>query len=150
MKEDSHGILLKQKDAKLYFHSHSWKMKLSQYLKMDVEIFILTYSLPNQNDYCFDILRTDERKAYMTIICHSKFRERAKFINNNFKNVNVFCHPKMHSKVVIVKPDTLYVGSSNFGLSTWHESTICIKSKKAVDAYWENEILPLIEKCRSY
>lgn len=142
MKNDIHGIVFRPSEIKLYYNgSHTWAMKLSQIHKQGF-VRILTYSLP-------DLRRIDDllkrRPDNISLICHSKFKQQALQLAINFPNINIAINETLHSKIVLIEPDTIFVTSANFGYSSWHETTVGIRSKIAYDAYVLNSFQPLWE-----
>ena len=77
------------------------------------------------------------------LICNSKFSDKAKIIKDRFPKISIAINDEVHSKLCLVSPKTVFVGSSNFGLSGWHEVEIGIKSEKAYNYYVENTFIPL-------
>lgn len=72
-----------------------------------------------------------------------KFRERAQEIKDLFPLIRIGVRYDVHSKVLLIEPNTLYITSANFGLSRWHETSIGVRSKDAHDAYVCNAFNPL-------
>ncbi len=73
--DDNHGQLFKSNELKLYYSgTHTWAMKLSQLHHQSGYVRIITYSLPDI-DY---VKQQFHRRPYdISIICHSKFRDKA-------------------------------------------------------------------------
>lgn len=132
-KDDNHGKVFKSSELKLYFSgSHTWAMKLSQLHRQSSYVRIITYSLPNM-EYVKDLFH--KRPFDISIICHSKFRDRAKELKKLFPQVNVAVKGDVHSKILLIEPETIYVTSANFGKSNWHETCLGARSKVAHDEY---------------
>jgi phosphatidylserine/phosphatidylglycerophosphate/cardiolipin synthase-like enzyme len=141
--DDIFGLVLKASEIKLYFNGdHTWAMKLSQLSKQDGTVRIITYSLPDI-EYVID--QIGKRPHNIFIICHSKFIENAKKIKGIFHDIRIAVNDSVHSKVCLIEPDTIYIGSANFGHSGWHESIVGIRSKEAHNAYVEESFDKLWE-----
>jgi len=129
MKADSHSILIKNKQFKIYKPSHSWGMKLSQYHRTNSPVHIITYSLPNL-EYSKHIL--SKRPEWIYIICHDKFYDKAFKLKKMFPNIEIRTSDRVHTKLLLVGKDSVYLGSPNFGDShNWHEMTFGTNSKEA-------------------
>lgn len=138
---DQHGLLLKAKELKLYRDgNHTWAMKLSQLHRQKGEVFIITYSLPDMDYIEVQFARRPEQ---IQIICHSRFIKRAIQVKRRFPDIQIAVSDSVHSKVLIIAPETLYVSSANFGHSGWHETTMGIRSIEAAAWYIENSFRPL-------
>ena len=136
-KDDVHGKLLKSGEIKLYFNGgHTWRTKLSQLAKQKGKVVrIVTYSLPDMKSID-GIL--EKRPSDIFLICNEKFIKDAQRIKIKFPKIRIATYAKVHSKVVLIEPDTVYVSSANFGNSGWHETSIGIRSKTAHDEYVKN------------
>jgi hypothetical protein len=130
--DNSHGILIKPSECKVYDYSHSWGMKLSQLARQKGWVRIVTYSLPSL-DY---IKQQFERRPFdIWLLANTQFRERALEIKQLFPKVEVALFDKIHAKVLSISPSTLYVGSANFGASHWYEMSIGVRSIEAHDHF---------------
>ena len=138
MKTDNFGLVTKS-SIKIYSGTgHTWGMKLSQ-LARQRTARILTYSLPRP-----DYLKTlfGRRPHGVLIVCNSKFKKQAEVLSDAFPFIEVRVHPELHSKVCLIEPQTVILGSANLGNSKWHESMAMIKSKAAHDWMLENGFYP--------
>lgn len=147
-KDDGHGKLFRTSEAKLYGASHTWAMKLSQLHRQAGRCRILTYSLP-----ALDYAREQfvRRPRDILIACHEKFAPQARLISREFPEIEIRTHPRLHSKTLLIEPDTVYVSSANFGRSlsghhAWHETTLGVRSKEAHDWYVAFSFDPLWEE----
>lgn len=139
-KTDTHGLAFKCNDIKITSNSHTWAMKLSQIARQRGRLRIITYSLPRP-DYIHDVL--GKRPSNIQIIAHSKFRQNATNIMKRFRDIDIRVHDEVHSKVVLIEPQTIIVSSANFGSSRWHETSISLHSQDAHDWYVEHMFNPL-------
>jgi phosphatidylserine/phosphatidylglycerophosphate/cardiolipin synthase-like enzyme len=114
----------------------SWNTRLSQIKYQLGEIFICTYSLPDQG-YIGQIL--GKRSTGVTILANSKFLNKAKVLKTLYPSLNIKLAPDTHAKIVLVSPDTVWLSSANFGKSGWFENTVGIKNTDVYNFY-ENEI----------
>ncbi len=145
-KNDQHGLLFKSSEIKLYRNGgHTWAMKLSQLPSQVGIVRIVTYSLPDLKYACEQIGR---RPKDMYVICHKKFADLAAQIKERYPNVRIAVHDEVHSKICLIAPKTLYVGSANFGVSGWHETEVGIRSSEAHDWYVTNSFEPLWRECK--
>lgn len=148
-KNDAHGICFPCNEVKLYASGkHTWAMKLpATTLKNGVgKIRIATYSLPDI-EYCYDRFRQSPQR--FTLICHRQFWDRAEGIKNALPEIAIYTHPEIHSKICLREPETIYLGSANFGKSNWIESNIGIRSKMGHDWLINNFWLPVMEDSRT-
>jgi len=139
---DNGGFAFKANDAKIQ-HS-SWGNRLSQLHKQKGTVRIITYSLP---DMAYVRRQLGRRPHDIYIIAHSKFSRRANEICGEFPGIVVAVHDEVHSKVVLVEPETVIVSSANFGDSGWHETTVSFHSKPAHEYYRDRVWEPLFGKC---
>lgn len=132
---DSHGLVFKSSELKLYAPSHTYAMKISQIWRQAGIMRIMTYSLPTIA-YVHEQLH---RRPYdIHLICHEKFAPKAIAIKNKFPGIDIRTLNSMHSKVILIEPKTLYIGSENFGSSGWFETCIGVRSKEAHDWFIEH------------
>ena len=137
-KTDNGGFAFKCNDAKLCVGvgASTWATRLSQLSRMKGVVRIITYSLPKM-DYLHTQLK---RRPYdIFLLAHDKFLDRAESIRREFPRIRVAVHPKIHSKVLLIAPHTVWISSANFGSSDWHETTVGFHSKEAHDYYAEIE-----------
>jgi len=145
-KNDTFGLVFKSNEVKLYKDGHhTWAMKLSQLGRQKGIVRIVTYSLP-RIEYAKEQLG---RRPYdIFIVCHTKFKRQALAIKRAFPSIRVATIPDVHSKVCLIEPRTVYIGSANFGNSGWHESIVGIRSQAAHDWYVLNSFDPLWLRCK--
>ena len=115
---DSHGLVFKSSEVKLYGATHTWAMKLSQLNRQHGSVRIITYSLPAIAYIEAQFLR---RPYDIWIVCHSAFHDRAQAFKIDFPGFHVATRNDVHSKVVLIEEQTLYISSANFGNSQWHK-----------------------------
>jgi hypothetical protein len=151
-KEDAAGIVVQPKQVKL-FRGSTWGAKLSQLPKEQGTVRILTYSLPRL-DYVVKQIARRPRDIFMA--CHLKFLNEAAVLQRKFPDIQVRLHSSLHCKLVLIEPETAYLGSSNFGNSGWHEVEAGIRDKRAHDFCVEKVFNPAweqswpVEKCLQY
>jgi hypothetical protein len=95
-------------------------------------VYIVTYSLPDLS-YCETQL--GRRPHDILLICHAKFTHKAMTLQERFPDIHVRVHLEVHGKLLLIAPDTVYLGSTNFGDSGWEEFTVGIRSVEAVQFY---------------
>lgn len=145
--DDDHGIRIISKDideVKLYYSdSHTWGMKLSQLKKQKGILRIITYTLPDIEN----VINIFNKRPYnIFLICHSASKQKASDLKKEFPKIKIATNSKVHSKVVLIEPNTVYISSANFARSGWHETSIGIRSKKIHNSYLENSFIPLWNK----
>ena len=128
---DDGGIKIKTKEAKIYYGKSTWSTRIGYFLRNDKAVFISTYSLPDL-DYVKELFSKHGCK-HITILAHKKFHERAKEIKREFPEVEIYLEDDNHEKVVLCEPETIIIGSANFGHSGWRETMVGLKSKAAYE-----------------
>jgi hypothetical protein len=129
---DVHGLAFKPKEVKLYRDSSPWGMRLGQLGRQTGTVYIVTYSLP---DLPYIEQQFARRPRDIYLLCHAKFTNRAQALQRGFPDVRVKVHPKVHGKLLLIAPETVYVSSANFGDSGWKEFTVGIRGAEAFDFY---------------
>lgn len=127
-KTDGGGIALSNPDVKVSLGEGTWGTRLSQIGRSDKPITICTYSLPSL-EYMKNIL--GKRTGGITLIAHRKFARQARQLRATFPWLKIILKPDVHSKYVLIEPDTVWISSANFGSSGWMEGTVGIHSKEA-------------------
>lgn len=128
-RNDGHGLLFRCGELKLYRPSHTWGMKLSGLSQQTGRVRVLTYSLP---DLAYVLEQFRRRPHDVWLIGHTKFRSRAEWLQRAIPGLHIGT-AKVHSKVVLIAPATVYIGSANFGRSNLHETVIAVRSSLAHD-----------------
>ena len=124
---DAGGTAINAK-IKVFGSATTWNTRLSQIARVKGEVIICTYSFMDL-DYIKQIL--DKRFKMVTIIANSKFQNEAQKLKNTYPTLRMLLSTKMHSKMVLIHPETVWITSANFWKSTNFESTVGIKSKEA-------------------
>jgi len=83
------------------------------------------------------------RPRNILLIAHSKFLDRAKDIKKEFPDIRVAVYDEVHSKVLLISPNTIAISSANFGNSDWHETSVSFHSREVHDWYVEKVFNPL-------
>lgn len=130
--DDGYGIVVKATEVKLYTTDHSWGMKLSQLGRQTGQVRILTYSLP---DLAYVTKQLGRRPKDVAMICHARFRDRAIAVKARFPGIEISLSIRLHAKLLLIAPDTVYVTSANFGESDWDELGVGVRSKAGHDWY---------------
>jgi hypothetical protein len=144
-KTDGGGIAFKCSDAKLQANASTWATKLSQLARQEGVVRIVTYSLP---DMKYVRVQLGRRPKDILLIAHSQFTGRAIEIKRAFPSVRVAVHDQVHSKILLIAPETITISSANFGDSDWHETSVSFHSKEAHDWYVEKVFVPLWQSCQ--
>jgi hypothetical protein len=142
-KSDGYGIAFKSNDIKIQTNGHTWGMKLSQIYRQPGQIRIITYSLPDI-EYVANLF--SKRPTGIFMIAHAKFENKARRILDTFNEIKIALNSTVHSKILLIHPNTVVITSANFGDSHWHETSISIHSSIAHDWYVENAFTPLWDK----
>lgn len=132
---DQHGLVFKSNELKLYAPSHTYAMKISQIWRQTGVMRIMTFSLPS---IAYVHEQLGRRPYDIQVLCHEKFRSKAQGIKSRFPRIAIRTLETMHSKVILIEPKTLYIGSENFGSSGWFETCIGVRSKEAHDWFIEH------------
>ena len=74
----------------------------------------------------------------VTIYANSIALPTLEKLRKQFPSLNFETRPNLHSKMVLVEDNIVWISSQNFGTSTWFENTLNIKSK---DAYYYFEAI---------
>lgn len=131
-------------NIKLYQpNTSSWGTRLTELYETTQDIKIITYSLPNMR-YIESLFK--KRPCDISIICHTKFIHEAQHLKKVFPDILLAVNAKVHSKIVLVRPDVIFVSSENFGKSGWHETTIRLESEDAYSYYTHKIFWPLHKK----
>jgi phosphatidylserine/phosphatidylglycerophosphate/cardiolipin synthase-like enzyme len=144
-KTDAGGKAFKCSDAKLQANASTWATKLSQLGKQSGVVRIVTYSLPDMQYVRVQLAR---RSKDILLIAHDKFENRAVEIKQEFPSIRVAVREKVHSKVLLIAPQTIIISSANFGDSGWHETSVSFHSKEAHDWYVDEVFDPLWQSCK--
>ena len=131
-KTDGGGYAFRAADAKLQANASTWATKLSQLARQKGTVRIVTYSLP---DMAYVREQLGRRPTDIRLIAHSKFLDRAVAIRSEFPGIRVAVHDEVHSKVLLISPQTVVVSSANFGSSSWHETSVSFHNSGAHDWY---------------
>jgi phosphatidylserine/phosphatidylglycerophosphate/cardiolipin synthase-like enzyme len=92
---------------------------------------IVTYSLPSIHD--LEDLRTRLQPRRIKIIAHTKFSAQAQQLTKKIPDLQIVLHPAVHSKVVLIKPNIVIVGSANLGGIDLHETCVLMHSSKVYE-----------------
>lgn len=77
---------------------------------------------------------------------HPNELPKATALKKTFPDVRVAVHSELHIKAVSIAPKTLYVGSANFGNSSWADITLGVRSAEAHDYFVAETFDPLWSK----
>jgi len=144
-KTDSGGIAFKSSDIKLTGGASTWGTRLSQLSKQSGVVRLITYSLPN---LAYVEKQLGRRPNNIFVIAHEKFENQGRDIKVRFPDIRVAIAPNIHSKVLLIEPNTVWISSANFGDSGWHETSIGVRSADALDWYVKGIFDPLWNLCR--
>lgn len=137
---DAGGIAFACRDVKLQSNASTWATKLSQLSRQTGVVRIMTYSLPTMAYVC---TQPGRRSQDICVIAHAKFLARAQEITHLFPAIRVAVHDAVHSKVLLIAPQTVIISSANFGTSHWHETSVSFHAKDAHDWYVDKVFDPL-------
>lgn len=140
-RNDSFGLLFRSSELKLYHTSHhSWAMKFMNFDKHDRYVYIITHQLTYMRAITGLI---GKRPWNIFIICNTVASISARELAEQFPDIQVRCHREVNSRVCIIAPDTLYIGSYDFGYTRQHETVIGVRSSDACGFYLEKSFNPL-------
>ena len=118
---DGGGVQFRCNDIKILTSGSTWSTRLSQIGKVKGEILICTYSLPNL-DYVQGIFA--KRPYGIKMSANSRFRHKAQQIKALYPEIEVGLLEDMHKKTLLIEPQTIFIGSANFGKSGWRENCV--------------------------
>jgi hypothetical protein len=127
-RSDPAGFAFSCEDAKLSISASTWNTRLSQLARMNGPLLIMTRLLPNL-DYIARIV--GKRPVDICILANSEAEADARQLKARFPAIRIALHPNINAKVVLLAPDTVWVGSADFGESKEVESAIGLHSKAA-------------------
>lgn len=91
----------------------------------DEPVRALTYSLPLATALPDDL-------PPIRLICHARFRAQAARLQALSDGlIQIATLPATHAKLTLVGPDTLYLGSANFGVQGWLEAGLTLRDPAA-------------------
>jgi len=123
---------------------------LAQNAKASHQLRIITYSLPPEIGYIGDLLAGPQQpciKIIASSACEAS-KENARKIKGRFAKLQIKLHPKVHTKVLLIEPNIVIVGSANFTSTNWHETCIRMRSRKVHDWYVESEWIKLWKEAK--
>jgi len=115
-------------------------MKISMLKQQTGIVRIITHSLP---DIEYVKEQIDRRPKDIYLICNSDVAKDACELKTTYPNIRIATNNNANSKILLIEPDTIYLGSQDFGKSNYHETVVGIRSKEAHDWYIENSFIPL-------
>lgn len=130
--QDGGGIYVKCSDVKIASGMNNWMTRLWFIRRYpEKKVIISTYSLPKLEKQVERLIGLREEGQGIFLLCNSKFVWKAEKLKNMFPKLTVFLRQDVHAKIVLVEPDIVWEGSSNFGYSGWFENSIRLKSRTA-------------------
>ena len=142
-KDDIHGKRHTPREAKLYAPSHTWAMKLSQLDRQAGRLRIATVAMPDEDvplPVNGELLGYVERifmrrpSAIDVLAGPQTSVERLESLKRRFPGVRVAHHATSDVRIVLLEPDTIYVGA-DFGRSHSPVVTLGVRSKEAHEWY---------------
>ena len=130
-KTDNYGVVDRCEVKAYHSFAGSWGQRLPELDNKKKPIHIITYSLANPK-YINALFLV--RSENIFLICHSTFEDQARKLKRMFPKLRVAIHPETHVKLVLTSKE-VFLGSANFGASSWHETVIGIKSAVLRDHY---------------
>lgn len=131
LKQDDGGVVLSARQVKIYTEHSTWSTRIGWFLRNNKKVFISTYSLPDVK--YIKSMFGDLSLENVTILAHRKFALQAAAIKFEYPEVSIFFEDNIHQKCALCEPDTVIIGSANFGHSGWKELSVGLKSKGAYD-----------------
>jgi len=124
--DDAGGFAFSCDDAKLSIDASTWNTKLSQLARMPGPLLILTRLLPNL-DYIGRIVSKRPRDIY--ILASTDAEADAHKLKAQFPAIRIALHREINAKAVLLGPETVWIGSADFGESKTIESAIGLHSE---------------------
>ena len=143
--DDGGGFSFSCDDAKLSIAASTWNTNLSQLGRMAGALQIVTRRLPNV-DYIGRIL--SKRPQNVFILPSTEAEADARKLKAMFPAIRVALHPNLNAKAVLLEPETVWIGSADFGESDQIESAIGLHSKAVYDRTVLTLFRPAWEKAR--
>ena len=113
-------------DAKLSIVASTWNTKLSQLARMPGPLLVMTRLLPNL-DYIGRIVGKRPKDIY--ILASTEAEADARKLKAQFPAVRIALHREIIAKAVFLGPETVWIGSADFGESKLIESAIGLHSE---------------------
>lgn len=110
---------------------------LSKNAKGARAVRIITYSLCSEIGYVTDLLAKPQAPS-IRIIAHKDFKENAVKAQVRYKDLRIRLHPTVHSKVMLIEPDIVIVGSANFTGGDYDQTCVQMYSPDAHAWYFKN------------
>ncbi|WP_234700057.1 phospholipase D-like domain-containing protein [Streptococcus lactarius] len=95
------------------------------------KIIITTYTLPNMDYIRTMLTKLFKQQNDVTIYANSIALPTLEKLRNEFPSLDFETRPNLHSKMILVEDNIVWISSQNFGTSTWFENTLNIKSNDA-------------------
>lgn len=122
--DDSGGFAFSCDDAKISIVASTWSTRLSQLARMG-PMFVMTRLLPNL-EYIGRIVGKRPRDIY--ILASTEAEADARQLKAQFPGIRIALHHNVNAKVVLVSPNIIWLGSSDFGESKKIESAVGLHS----------------------
>lgn len=130
--ENNGGIRVKCSNIIVASSVNNWMERLWFIRRYpEKKVILSTYSLPKLDKQVERLIGLREEGQGIFLLCNSKFVWKAEKLKNMFPKLTVFLRQDVHAKIVLVEPDIVWEGSSNFGYSGWFENSIRLKSRTA-------------------
>ena len=104
--DDGLGIVVQVDEIKCFKNNSSWRRKLSLepgYIR------VATYSL----DVRLACYLFRECQGRVSILCNALYEPDARRLKTALPQIEIACRKSMHAKLILIEPDTVYLGSMN-------------------------------------
>ena len=124
--DDAGGFAFACDDAKLSIVASTWNTKLSQLARMPGPLLVMTRLLPNL-DYIGRIVSKRPKDIY--ILASTEAEADARKLKAQFPAIRIALHRDINAKAVFLGPETVWIGSADFGESKMIEAALGLHSE---------------------
>lgn len=123
-----------------FFKQYNWNQKFNNIKNR--HFIIVTYSLPDLN---YTVMTMNKLLAYgnsVTLIVNSAHENVARSVEQhvNNRNFKYYLREDLHAKMVLCSNGSVWLGSHNFGDSSWFETLMQIKKNSCVYEFYLSEL----------
>lgn len=124
--DDNGGFKFTCDDGKLSIGASTWNTRLSQFARAQGPLLVMTRLLPNL-DYISQIVGKRPHDIY--ILGSTEAEQDARTLKGKFPNIRIALHQNINARAVLLGPETVWIGSADFGESKMIESGIGLHSQ---------------------
>ena len=126
------GLVVRPNEVKGYGAPTSWARKLSWLERHPTRLVrVATYSLDAEYAAGFFI----RRPHHVRLMCHENFSTEAHKLQTMLPDIEVRTLADLHAAMVLIEPETIYIGSMNFVKAALKEGVVGVRSGPLHDHY---------------